>query len=235
MFCCLVAYAIICWYWCWPDIVSVACDSPTSCDLYGVWLVVVIVVFLPNNCPMGPWFTIVSLNHYSWPYGNRCKDWWSMIFASFLCCQCTNLLWCSLTLSPPIGFLSMTGITLYTGWLNSNVARLSKPCPSGVVQICNNAMWMSPPESTHFLIVHLMNLMHVLTCPRFWRWYTDDTACLMLSLLQNFLNLSETKLVPASDIILHGIPYSANMTFVVVISLSVDSPSILFIIGNLLW
>ena len=38
----------------------------------------------------------------------------------------------------------------------------------------------------------------------------------MLSLLQNFLNLSETKLVPASDIILCGIPYSANMTFVVV-------------------
>ena len=81
------------------------------------------------------------------PMEINAKTGQASLFVSFLCCLCTNLLWCSLSVSPPTGFLSMTGITLYTRWLNSNVAWLSKPYPSGVVWICNNAMWMSPPES----------------------------------------------------------------------------------------
>ena len=37
MFCGLVLYVIICCYWCWPDMLSVAYDFPTSCcDLYDV-------------------------------------------------------------------------------------------------------------------------------------------------------------------------------------------------------
>ena len=80
IFCGLVVYVIVCCYWCRPDMLSVACDSPTSCcNLYGVWSVMVIVVSLPNHCPMGPQSTIFSLNCYSWPYWNRCKDWWSII------------------------------------------------------------------------------------------------------------------------------------------------------------
>ena len=136
MFCSLVAYVIVCCYWCQPDMLSVVCDSPTSCcNLYGAWSVMVIVVSLPNNHPMGPWSTVFSLNCYRWPYGNRCKNWWSIIVCVILCCLCTNLLWCLSSLSPPIGFLSKTGITPHTGWLNSSVAGLDKPCPIGVVWI----------------------------------------------------------------------------------------------------
>ena len=51
----------------------------------------------------------------------------------------------------------------------------------------------------------------------------------MLRLLQKLLNLSETKLLPVSDINLHGTLYSADITFTVVIRLSADNPSILFI------
>ena len=94
-------------------------------------------------------------------------------------------------------------------------------------------------RASAFLSMHLMNLMHALTCPLLWWWYTDDTAYSMLKLLQNFLNLSETKLVPASDIILCGNPYSANMTFVVVIRLHwYPPPSSLLLgicCGNLLY
>ena len=62
MFCGLVAYVIICCYWCWPGMLSVACDSSTiCCNLFGVWLIVVIVVSLSNNHPMGPWSTVFSV------------------------------------------------------------------------------------------------------------------------------------------------------------------------------
>ena len=141
-------YAIICHYWCWPDMLSVACDSPTSyCNLYGIWSVMVIVVSLPNN-HHGPlsshWTTTVD------PMGMDAKTGEASFFVSFLFCLCSNLLWYSSTLSLPIVFLSMTGITPCTRQLNSSVVGLSKPYPSGVVWICNNAMWMSPPESAHF-------------------------------------------------------------------------------------
>ena len=77
--------------------------------------------------------------------------------------------------------------------------------------------------------------MQALTCPLLQWWYADDTACFMFRLLQNLLNLSEMKFIPASDINLHGMPYSANMTFAVVMRFSVDKPSNLFITESLLW
>ena len=64
--------------------------------------------------------------------------------------------------------------------------------------------------------------------------YNDYTACLMLSMLQKFLNFSETKLLSASDINLCGIQYSANMNFTVAMRFSAHNASILFITGNLL-
>ena len=53
--------------------------------------------------------------------------------------------------------------------------------------------------------------------------------------LQNCWNFSETKFVPVSDISFRGMPYLANITFVVVIKLSADNPSNLLMMGNLLW
>ena len=50
----------------------------------------------------------------------------------------------------PLVFCLKIGMIPHTGWLNSNVAGLSKPCPSGIVLICNNAMLISPLESVHF-------------------------------------------------------------------------------------
>ena len=46
----------------------------------------------------------------------------------------------------------------------------------------------------------------------------------MLRPLQKFLNFSEIKLLPASDTILQGMPYSPNMIFTAAIRLSADKP-----------
>ena len=42
-------------------------------------------------------------------------------------------------------------------------------------------------------------------------WYDDPTTCSMFIFWQKVLKLSEIKIVPASDIILCGSPYSANL------------------------
>ena len=144
---------------------------------------------------MGPWSSIFSLNLLQltlWGQMQRLVK--HSLFVSFLPYLCTNLVWCSSSLSTITGFLSIKGITLHTRWLNSIVAWLGIPCPSGVVQICNKAMWMSSPESAQFFNVCLMNMMQALTCPLLWWWYADDTACSMLSLLQNLLNFCENKI-----------------------------------------
>ena len=152
----------------------------------------------------------------------------------FFCCLSTSLLWWSSSQSCMISLWSKTGMMPRTCLLNINVAGLIKPWPNGVVCICSRAIFMSLPKSVHFLNVHFMNLMQALTCLLLWWWYTDDTACYTLIVLQNCWNLSETKLVPASDIILGGIPYLANIISTVLIRLSADNPSNLLMIGNLL-
>ena len=53
--------------------------------------------------------------------------------------------------------------------------------------------------------------------------HADDTDCSILIDLQKHLNFSETKLVPVSDISLHGIPYSANMADTVFMRCSTDN------------
>ena len=55
-----------------------------------------------------------------------------------------------------------------------------------------------------------MNLMHASTCPLFWWWYNDDIACSMFTFFQNYLNLSEVKLLLMSDIVFFGKPYSGK-------------------------
>ena len=95
-------------------------------------------------------------------------------------------------------------------------------------------MFLSLPESVHFFNVYFMNFIQALTCPLLCWWYTDDIACSNLTDLQNCQNLSDTKLVPASDIILRGIPYSANIVFTIFIRLSAERPSSLLTTGNLL-
>ena len=53
--------------------------------------------------------------------------------------------------------------------------------------------------------------MYASTCPLLWWWYNDDTALSMVRFLQNLLNVSETKLLPASDIIYLGKSYSEKI------------------------
>ena len=53
--------------------------------------------------------------------------------------------------------------------------------------------------------------------------------CCMLCFWQNILNLSEMKLILASDIILHGNLYFENMLLQQLISCSANRPSALFI------
>ena len=147
----LVVYVFFCCYWCQLDLLSVMSNYfPCCCNLYVIWPVVMIVVALPNDHPWdhGPpsshWTTTVD------PMGIDAKTCEVSLFVWFLPCQWINFIWCSSSLSMLTGFLSITGITPCTRWLNSSVARLGIPYPSGVVWICSNAMWMSPPESVHF-------------------------------------------------------------------------------------
>ena len=68
----LVTHVFFCCYGCWLDVLSVTCNYfPCSGDLYFVWPVVVIVIALSNNHTMGPWFPVLPLSCYSWPYGDR--------------------------------------------------------------------------------------------------------------------------------------------------------------------
>ena len=80
-----------------------------------------------------------------------------------------------------------------------------------------------------------MNLMHASTCLLLWWWYDDDVACLMFQILKNYVNLSETKLPPVSDIIFLGKLYSKKIILHVSIKLSADRSSVFLTTGNLLW
>ena len=146
----------------------------------------------------------------------------------------TSLVWWSSSQSCPIGFWSTTGIMPQTCLLNIMVARLGRPWPIGIVHNCNSAMFLFLPDLAHFLDIGFINLMQASTCPLLWWWYANDIVCSMLIDLQKCLNFSETKLVPASDISFHGIPYSVNIDDTALMSYSADSPCSFLMIGNLL-
>ena len=155
----VVVHVVFYCYRCWLDVLSVACNfSPCSGDLYFVWPVVVIVIALSSYCaiycpPSPHWTATVD------PMGIDTKTCEVSLFGSFLPCLYICFLWCSSSLSILTSFLSITGIIPCTRWLNSNIARHGRPCPSGVVLIWSNTMCTSPLKSEHFFIVHLMNFM----------------------------------------------------------------------------
>ena len=133
LICCLLCVIIL------PVLVTFVCS------------VVMIVTALVYYCPIGPQSPMFLLNCYSWPYGNRHKHFWSIIASVIFPCLCIKVLWCLSSLCILIGSLSITGIMPLTRWLNSSIAGLGRPCPSGVILICSIAMCISPPESEHFL------------------------------------------------------------------------------------
>ena len=148
----LVAHVVFCCYSCWLDVLSVACDySPCSGDcilydlLWWLWSPFPTIVPWVHSPPSSHWTTTVD------PMGIDTKICEVSLFGSFLPCRCVSCLWCLSSLSTLTGFPSNTGIIPHTGWLNSNITRLGRPCPSGVVLICSNAMCTSPPESEQFL------------------------------------------------------------------------------------
>ena len=156
------------------------------------------------------------------------------ISLSFFLCLSTSLIWWSSLWSCYSGFWSTTGIMPQTCVLNIIVTRLGRPWPIGIVCTCNSAMFLSLPDLVHFLNVCFMNLMQALTCPLLWWWYATDAACSTLIDLQKHQNFSETKLVPASGISFHSIPYSVNIADTALMRCSADSPCNFLMIGNLL-
>ena len=233
LFCRLVLYVCVHCYCCWLDVVSVACDaSAIGCQLYCVWLFMMVVVAYAYYSPMSPWSTIFLLDFYSRPYGNIWKCYCSILL--FFCCLFMIFAWGSSSQSSMRGLQSITGMMPQTGLLNINVARLIKLWPNSVIQIWRSAMFMSLPESVHFLNVCFMNFMQASTWLLLWWWYAEDVACSILTNLQNWWNLSDAKLVPASNISLQSMPYLANIVFTTFIRLSADRPSSLLMTGNLL-
>ena len=148
-----------------------------------------------NHCPMGRWSAVFSLDCYSWPYGRDANTGEASL--PFLCCLSNNLLWCSSSQSCPISLWYKTGMMPRTCLLNINVAGPGKPWPSRVVWICSRAMFMSPPESVHFLNICFTNLIHASTClcfgggmpmillPLHWWFYRTAGICLKQSLCQH--------------------------------------------------
>ena len=79
-----------------------------------------------------------------------------------------------------------------------------------------------------------MNVMQASTCPLLWWLYDDDTACLMLNLLQKHLNFSVMKLVPESDTIFYGNKHLAKIILQLLLRYSAAGPSTHLTVGMLL-
>ena len=148
--------------------------------LWWLWLPLSTTVPWVHGPPSSHWTATVD------PIGIDVKIFEVSLPQSFIPCLCIKVWWCSSSLSMLIGGLSITGIMPLTRQLNSSIAGLGRPCPSGLVLICSIVMCISPPESVHLFIVHLMNLMQASTCLLLWWWYDEVTACSMLRLLQKF-------------------------------------------------
>ena len=80
LLCRVILYVCICCYCCRLNVASVTCNvSAIGCELYRVWLIMVVMVTHANYSPMSPQSTIFSLDHYSWPYGDTWKYCWGII------------------------------------------------------------------------------------------------------------------------------------------------------------
>ena len=107
--------------------------------------------------------------------------------------------------------LSLTTQQVSYRLLNSMAAGLMGPSPTGVYLICKGPWFIRISLKTFFIVV-LMGFIRASAWPLHWWLCNNDTAtCSMFSFLQNPLNFSETKLVPASDMIFRGSPYSLKL------------------------
>ena len=78
---------------------------------------------------------------------------------------------------------------------------------------------------TVFFIIHFTNVMHVSVPPLLWWLYDDDTTWWISRYLQKFLNFSQIKFVPASDIGLLGSMLFCKDNLISFYKLSVMNPS----------
>ena len=155
------------------------CDaSAIGCELYCVWLIVVVMVACANYSPMSPWSAIFSLDHYSWPYGDTWKYWWGII--GICCCLSMSLLWWSSSQSLMRSLWSITGMMLQTCLLNINLAGLCKPWPNGIIQIWRMGIFMSLPGISAFYEFYTgFNLSIALMVVCWWyhllyiNWFTE--------------------------------------------------------------
>ena len=116
--------------------------------LWWLWSSLPIIVCWVHGPPSSHWTATID------PMGIDIMIFEVSLFWSFFPCPCIKFLWCSSSLCILVGVLLIKGIMPHTRQLNSTVAQLGRPCPSGVVLICSNAMCISPSETEHFFMVH---------------------------------------------------------------------------------
>ena len=164
-------------------------------------------------CALGPFITIFLLDSYSIPYEKKSTISGIIMIPIIFCLSFDKCFMVLIILSKLLGNLLTIGMIYLVEWLNSSVAGLGSPGPSGVVLICNKVRCILHLVSLQFLIVCFMNLMHASLWPLFWWWYDNDDGHSMSSFMQNFSNLFDIKLQPASDIIFMGKTYSEKNNF----------------------
>ena len=126
---------------------------------------------------------------------------WVSSFSLYLLWWASRASYHASSLSMFIGALLVCGIRPQMGLLNSIMAGLGRPAPTGVDHICNKAKLVSQLISLLFLILCLTNLMHTSTWPLLWWRYDNVMDYWMTSFLWNFLRVSDVKFILASDAI----------------------------------
>ena len=102
---------------------------------------------------MGPSITVFALDSHSRPYEKKSIISCNIIYLIIFVCLLTNALWHSSALSILIGTLFIIGILPFVRQINSSVAGLGIPSPSGIILICNRVRCISGLVSGHFFFV----------------------------------------------------------------------------------
>ena len=176
-----------------------------------------IVIILPFNRALGPWSPILLLNHHSRPYGER-HNIFGSIFVIF-------------GLSFYYHFMMFIIITYTNQWSINYWHYASK----WAVKQHSYRMWGVLAQAESFVsasglcVDHSLNqnislvcTLQILCMPPLVH-YSDGEMMMRMPvlcyrLLQKVLNLSETKLLQESDIIFIGIPYSAKIIYMFILS-----------------
>ena len=133
-----------------------------------------------------------------------------------------------------MGFLLIWGIRALTGLLNKGVTGLGSTTHIGINLISIKRKINVSIVIKGILMVCLTNLMHASICLLLWWWYDKAMAWSIFCCLQNCLNWSYTKFMPASETIFFGSPNSANAILAALVRSSAHIPSAFFTVGNLL-